>query len=197
MNNQLIIIEVGNTNIMKIYEENNLIKEINHVEIGKNGVSNHTYEGSVTTPLGKFNLGIAFGTYDLNINYPYIKISSNHYWVDDPNSKYYNNLVSLNEYINTFKYPYIVNTNQKEFSSAEHLIDYPKQYEYAIYIEYNVDGEKYDDGVGKGSAIFLHCLGDKGYTGGCVAIPKEEMLFILNFLDRNKHPQIIIKRKYN
>lgn len=197
MNNQLISIEVGNTNIMKIYEENNLIKEINHVEIGKNGVSNHTYEGSVTTPLGKFNLGIAFGTYDLNINYPYIKISSNHYWVDDPNSKYYNNLVSLNEYINTFKYPYIVNTNQKEFSSAEHLIDYPKQYECAVYIEYNVDGEKYDDGVGKGSAIFLHCLGDKGYTGGCVAIPKEEMLFILNFLDRNKNPQIIIKRKYN
>ena len=197
MNNQLIIIEVGNTNIMKIYEGSNLIKEINHVEIGKNGVSNHTYEGSVTTPLGKFNLGIAFGTHDLNINYPYIKISSSHYWVDDPNSKYYNNLVSLNEYINTFKYPYIVNTNQKEFSSAEHLIDYPKQYEYAIYIEYNVDGEKYDDGVGKGSAIFLHCLGDKGYTGGCVAIPKEEMLFILIFLDRNRHPQIIIKRKYN
>ena len=193
MNNQLIIIEVGNTNIMKIYEGSNLIKEINHVEIGKNGVSNHTYEGSVITPLGKFNLGIAFGTHDLNINYPYIKISSNHYWVDDPNSKYYNNLVNLNEYINTFDYPYIVNTNQKEFLSAEHLIDYPKQYEYAVYIEYNVDGEKYEDGIGKGSAIFLHCLGDKGYTGGCVAIPKEDMLFILNFLDRNKHPQVLIK----
>ena len=101
--------------------------------------------------------------------------------------------MSLNEYINTFDYPYIVNTNQKEFSSAEHLIDYPKQYEYAIYIEYNVDGEKYEDGIGKGSAIFLHCLGDKGYTGGCVAISKEDMLFILNFLDRNKHPQVLIK----
>lgn len=195
MNNQLIVVEIGNTNTMKIYEGSNLIKKINHVEIGKNGVSNHTYEGSVTTPLGQFNLGIAFGTHDLNISYPYIKTSVNHYWVDDSNSKYYNNLVSLNEPINTFDYPYIINSNQKEFSSAEHLIDYPKQYEYAVYIEYNVDGEKYEDGVGKGSAIFLHCLGDKGYTGGCVAIPKEDMLFILNFLDRNKHPQIIIKRK--
>lgn len=195
MNNQLIVVEIGNTNTMKIYEGSNLIKKINHVEIGKNGVSNHTYEGSVTTPLGQFNLGIAFGTHDLNISYPYIKTSVNHYWVDDSNSKYYNNLVSLNEPINTFDYPYIINSNQKEFSSAEHLIDYPKQYEYAVYIEYNVDGEKYEDGVGKGSAIFLHCLGDKGYTGGCVAISKEDMLFILNFLDRNKHPQIIIKRK--
>lgn len=195
MNNQLIVVEIGNTNTMKIYEGSNLIKKINHVEIGKNGVSNHTYEGSVTTPLGQFNLGIAFGTHDLNISYPYIKTSVNHYWVDDSNSKYYNNLVSLNEPINTFDYPYIINSNQKEFSSAEHLIDYPKQYEYAVYIEYNVDGKKYEDGVGKGSAIFLHCLGDKGYTGGCVAISKEDMLFILNFLDRNKHPQIIIKRK--
>ena len=193
--NQLIIVEIGKINIMKIYEDDKLIKEINHVEIGKNGVSEKTYEGSITTPLGKFNLGIAFGTHDLNINYPYIKIKDNLYWVDDENSKYYNKLVSLNEEIDNFNYPYIIKLNKKEFSSAEHLIDYPKQYEYAVYIEYNVNGEKYEDGKGKSSAIFLHCLGDKGYTGGCVAIPKEEMLFILNFLNKNKNPKIIIKRK--
>ena len=193
MNNQLIVVEIGHKNIMKIYENNQLIKEINHVEIGKNGVSTHTYEGSVTTPLGEFNLGIAFGTHDLKINYPYIKTNENLYWVDDENSKYYNKLISLNKEINTFNYPYIINTNKKEFLSAEHLIDYPKQYEYAVYIEYNVNGEKYEDGKGKSSAIFLHCLGDKGYTGGGVAVPKEEMLFILKFLDKNKHPKIIIK----
>ena len=193
--NQLIIVEIGKINIMKIYEDDKLIKEINHVEIGKNGVSEKTYEGSITTPLGKFNLGIAFGTHDLNINYPYIKIKDNLYWVDDENSKYYNKLISLNEEIDNFNYSYIIKLNKKEFSSAEHLIDYPKQYEYAVYIEYNVNGEKYEDGKGKSSAIFLHCLGDKGYTGGCVAIPKEEMLFILNFLNKNKNPKIIIKRK--
>ena len=193
--NQLIIVEIGKINIMKIYEDDKLIKEINHVEIGKNGVSEKTYEGSITTPLGKFNLGIAFGTHDLNINYPYIKIKDNLYWVDDENSKYYNKLVSLNKEIDNFNYSYIIKLNKKEFSSAEHLIDYPKQYEYAVYIEYNVNGEKYEDGKGKSSAIFLHCLGDKGYTGGCVAIPKEEMLFILNFLNKNKNPKIIIKRK--
>ena len=193
--NQLIIVEIGKKNTMKIFEDDKLIKKIDHVEIGKNGISDYTYEGSMTTPLGLFNLGIAFGIHDLNIDYPYIKINKNMYWVDDTNSKYYNNLISLNENINTFNYPYIINTDKKQFLSAEHLIDYPKQYEYAIYIDYNVNGEKYENGIGKGSAIFLHCLGDKGYTGGCVAIPKEEMLFILKFLNRNKNPKILIKRK--
>lgn len=195
MLNQTIIVELGNKNIMQIYENGKLIKQINHVEIGKNGASENIHETSVKTPLGTFNLGIAFGTHNLNINYPYIKTNENLYWVDDINSKYYNKLVSLNETINTFNYPYIINTNKKEFNSAEHLIDYPKQYEYAVYIEYNINGEKYENGMGKGSAIFLHCLGDKGYTGGCVAIPKEDMLFVLKFLDRNKNPKIVIKRK--
>lgn len=193
--NQLIVVEIGNRNTMKLYKDDKLIKNINHVEIGKNGVNKHTYEGSMTTPLGQFNLGIAFGIHNLNINYPYIKINKNLYWVDDENSKYYNKLVSLNEKINNLNYPYIINLNKKDFSSAEHLIDYPKQYEYAIYIEYNVNGEKYEDGRGKSSAIFIHCLGNKGYTGGCIAIPREEMIFILNFLDRNKNPKIIIKQK--
>ena len=195
MNNQLIIVEIGQNNIMKIYENDKLIKEINHVEIGKKGVTAKQYEGSWQTPLGTYNLGIAFGTHDINIKYPYIKISPNLYWIDDEKSLYYNKLISLNEKINTFNFPYIINTNQKEFQSAEHLIDYPKQYEYAVNIEQNSQGEIYENGQGKGSAIFLHCLGDKGYTAGCVAIPKEDMLFILNFLDINKHPKITIKNK--
>lgn len=193
--NQLIIVEIGEKNTMKIFEDDKLIKKIDHVEIGKNGASKTINETSWKTPLGFFNLGIAFGSHDLNIDYPYIKINKNMYWVDDVNSKYYNKLINLNEPINTFNYPYIINTSEKEFNSAEHLADYPKQYEYAVNIEYNVNGEKYENGVGKSSAIFLHCLGDKGYTAGCVAIPKEEMLFILNFLDKNKKPKILIKRK--
>ena len=195
MEKQLIIVKLGSTNTMKIYENDKLIKEIKHVEIGREGASENTYEGSWQTPIGLFDLGIAFGIHDLNIKYPYLKINDNLYWVDDINSKYYNKLISLNEPINTFNYPYIINTGEKEFNSAEHLADYPKQYEYAVNIEYNVNGEKYENGVGKSSAIFLHCLGDKGYTAGCVAIPKEEMLFILNFLDKNKKPKILIKRK--
>ena len=77
MNKQLIVVEIEKHGTMKIYENEKLIKKIDRVEIGKNGVSDKTYEGSVTTPLGKFNLGIAFGTHDLSVNYPYIKTTEN------------------------------------------------------------------------------------------------------------------------
>ena len=193
--NQLIVVEIGKQNFMKIYDGSKLVKKIDYVEIGENGVSEYPYEGSMKTPLGTFKLGIAFGMHDLNISYPYVKINDNLYWVDDENSKYYNKLVSLSQKIDNFNYPYVVSLNNNDFVSAEHLIDYPKQYEYAIYIEYNIDGEKYLNGKGKGSAIFMHCLGDKGYTGGCIAISKEDMIFILNFLDQNKGPRIIIKKE--
>ena len=37
---------------------------------------------------------------------------------------------------------------------------------------------------GAGSAIFLHCLGpNKPYTGGCVAIPQEQMIRVLQLID--------------
>ena len=37
---------------------------------------------------------------------------------------------------------------------------------------------------GAGSAIFLHCLGDrKPRTGGCVAIPEEQMYFVMRHVD--------------
>ena len=53
-----------------------------------------------------------------------------------------------------------------------------------------------ENGIGnnKGSAMFLHCFGLKGYTGGCVAVSRENMEFIMNFLDRDKQPKILIKR---
>ncbi|MBQ1586162.1 MAG: L,D-transpeptidase family protein, partial [Ruminococcus sp.] len=36
----------------------------------------------------------------------------------------------------------------------------------------------------KGSAIFLHCLGDrKPRTGGCVAVPEEQMYYIMQHVD--------------
>lgn len=38
--------------------------------------------------------------------------------------------------------------------------------------------------AGKGSAIFLHCLGDrKPRTGGCVAIPEEQMYYVMQHVN--------------
>ena len=60
-------------------------------------------------------------------------------------------------------------------ADSEHLIDYLFPYQYAMNISYNEDGTP-----GRGSAIFLHCLGDqRPYTGGCVAIPRNHMITVL------------------
>ena len=52
--------------------------------------------------------------------------------------------------------------------NSEHIVDYEYQYQYCLNISFNEEGA-----AGRGSAIFLHCLGPlKPYTGGCVAIPE-------------------------
>lgn len=73
------------------------------------------------------------------------------------------------------------------WNSAEHLMDYPQAYKYAIVINYNMSPVI----SGKGSAIFLHCM-TGSYTAGCIAIPEDDMLYILKHLDSSKKPIIVI-----
>ena len=182
---------------MKIYDDGKLVKEIDEVLIGRNGVvePEDAIEFDEKTPLGLYDLGVAFGMHDLDIKYPYFKVQDNDYWVDDYKSSHYNYMVRIGEDISNFGYHYIIREDEKDFDSAEHLKDYEMQYEYAVFIEYNSSGQ-INNGIGnnKGSAIFLHCFGLKGYTGGCVAVSRENMEFIMNFLDRDKHPKILIKK---
>lgn len=192
---QLLIVNTDNKTL-EVYVDDKLIKVINDVWIGQNGVSEpeEMIEGNQKTPLGLYNLGVAFGTHNLDINYPYFKIKNNDYWVDDINSKHYNYMVRLKEDIDNFGYDYIIREDEKDFSSAEHLLDYEMQYEYSVFIEYNIENQIVNGkGNGKSSAIFLHCHGTKGYTGGCVALKKEDMEYIINLLDRRKEPKILIK----
>ena len=94
---------------------------------GKNGIASNKKEGDGKTPEGVFELGIAFGTHspkEIKSNIKYIQINKNLYWVDDVNSKYYNRLVDITKV-------------DKDWNSAEHLMEYPEQYEYAIEIKAN------------------------------------------------------------
>ena len=141
--------------------------------VGKNGVSDNSTEGDLCTPKGAFSLGFAFGTQPVNgIDYEYRLINNNCYWVDDPYSSLYNQWVE---------------TSNITWNSAEHLIDYPQAYKYAVVIYYNMSPVV----SGKGSAIFLHCM-TGSYTAGCVAIPEKDMLYILEHLDPSKKPIIVI-----
>ena len=143
--------------------------------VGRNGVSAESCEGDFRTPQGIFPLGFAFGTeqmHDLHLEYRVADADC--YWVDDPESAYYNQWVE---------------SDTVQWNSAEHLIDYPRAYHYAVVIEYNMSPVV----PYAGSAIFLHCQ-TGNHTAGCVAIPEEEMLRVLKWLDSDKHPMIMIAK---
>lgn len=140
--------------------------------IGINGLGK-TKEGDGKTPIGLFELGIAFGrerAVKTKLNYS--TIEPDMYWVDDPSSFSYNQLVSCCKV-------------GKDWSSAEHLSDYPVAYQYAIEIRYNKEKVP-----GKGSGIFLHCTEGKP-TKGCISIEKEKMKYLLEHLEKSTLIQIL------
>lgn len=113
--------------------------------IGKNGMTKDKEEGDGKTPVGEFNLGLILGTHknEKNINgLEYIQITEDMYWVDDIKSKYYNKLVSIRNV-------------EKDWNSAEHLIEYPVQYEYLLEIKTN---PKNISGKGSRDIFALHKL---------------------------------------
>lgn len=167
-------------NVIYIKEDNNnyylIYKDLKtRCFIGKNGFTNNKKEGDSKTPVGLFKLGKSFGTHkNIDTKLEYIHITDKHYWIDDCNSKYYNQLINIDEIDN-------------DWNSAEKLSDYPIEYEYAIEIkanELNVSG--------KGSAIFIHCI-NQNETHGCIAIPKEKMIELLKEINENTLIEIIDK----
>lgn len=127
-----------------------------------------TKEGDKKTPLGTFNLTTPFGILDdpgAKMG-GYIKVKKTHYWCATSSSKYYNQLVDTSK------------VNYSASKSDEHLIDYQGVYDYCLFVDYNASGTS-----GRGSAIFLHCMGSKTSTGGCIAVPKRVMIKLLETLD--------------
>ena len=126
--------------------------------VGKNGLGK-TRAGDKKTPTGTFNLTTPFGILDdPGAAMPYTKVTKYHYWCGSSRSGYYNQLVDSRV------------TGRKGTSSDEILIHYAGFYNYCLFIDYNAEGMP-----GKGSCIFLHCIGTRAYTAGCVAIPEDAM----------------------
>ncbi len=141
--------------------------------LGRLGVGTHR-EGVPNTPSGDYSFGVAFGTKaDPGTDFAYTQVDASHYWVDDSSSAYYNQFVSTNEVT-------------ADWNSAEHLIDYPAAYAYALSLNYNTKGT-----AGKGSAIFLHCS-TGGPTAGCISVPQKDMVYFLKNLKTDA--RIIIQK---
>ena len=141
--------------------------------IGKNGVTKNHSEGSMSTPLGTFKFGLAFGfrNFPVHKTLKYQIINKDLYWVSDTKSKYYNQLVNIKK----------VPSGSFDPKKSEHLIKYKTEYEYAIDIAFNPKNNPK-----LGSAIFLHVMSkNKGYTAGCVAVEREVMKKLLTVIDKD------------
>ena len=144
--------------------------------VGKNGLcadADHA-EGCGQTPLGIYKFNAAFGIADdPGCAIPYVKVDEDIYWSgDDSEGMHYNEMVNINDY------------PELNMENSEHIIDYEYEYQYCLNISFNEDGTP-----GRGSAIFLHCLGlIKPYTGGCVAVPE----YIMKSIMQNVDPDCVV-----
>ena len=142
-----------------------------HGHVGWNGVSTDKQEGDGCTPSGLYGIGSAFYIANLpSTDLDVFQITEDTYWVDDPNSAFYNQRVE--------------GTQDMDWSSAEHMISYDA-YRYGFVVEYNLQAQK-----GKGSAIFFH-VGDNS-TVGCVATDEYMVRGYLKELDKERNPHILI-----
>ena len=130
--------------------------------IGREGIGK-TKEGDGMTPRGVFRFNKAFGIADdPGCAIPYVKVDDDIYWSGDFD-------VCYNQMVNVKDHPDL------RIGDSEHIVDYSYEYRYCLNISYNEEGAP-----GVGSAIFLHCFGDrKPRTGGCVAIPEEQMYYVM------------------
>lgn len=155
----------GSNAVFSLYEKKDgLWKEVftTNAFIGKNGLGK-TREGDSKSPIGIFHFTKAFGIApDPGCTMPYTQVDDTHYWVGDSSSILYNQFT-------TTKNGAVFDKNE-----SEHIIEYTKPYQYCLNISYNEDGKP-----GLGSAIFLHCYSKNSYTGGCVAIPEDDMRQLL------------------
>ncbi len=135
--------------------------------IGANGLGK-TKEGDKKTPEGVFCLSTPFGILeDPGARMAgYVQVTDRHYWSGASGTLDYNRLIDLS-----------VRADYEPTSNDEHLIDYPNEYAYALFIEYNKEGVE-----NAGSAIFLHCKGKKTYTSGCIAVDRDDMIRLMQKL---------------
>lgn len=171
---QLIIVEAhseeGITATVTMHEKQKGIwSETLRVDgyLGYGGIGKER-EGDGKTPTGLYGLSVAFGKKeDPGSLIPYTQIDEKYWWVGDYDSKYFNQLCHEDMEGRDWKL---------DPSESEHLWDY-KGYNYCLFVEYNTEGV-----YKKGSCIFLHCIGQKLETLGCIAVAEEDMVFILQHL---------------
>ena len=129
-------------------------------------------DGVHRTPVGTFTFDQAFGRQpNPGTKMPYFQATDQDWWDEDAGSPTYNTLVR---------------GSGSPSSIAENLYDSGPVYDYAVNIAVNPQRIP-----GRVAGIFLHVT-DGNPTWGCVAIGRDEMRSVLNWLDPSASPQITI-----
>jgi L,D-peptidoglycan transpeptidase YkuD (ErfK/YbiS/YcfS/YnhG family) len=134
-------------------------------------------EGDDKAPAGIFRLGSAFGYAPEApaTRLPYIPLSREMVAIDDPQSRYYNQLIDRSK------------VHPIDWHSAEKMILSDDRYKWGIVIQHNVPARP-----GAGSCIFLHVWKDpETSTTGCTAMPEGALLNLMQRLDPALHPLLI------
>ncbi|TQK52314.1 L,D-peptidoglycan transpeptidase YkuD (ErfK/YbiS/YcfS/YnhG family) [Streptomyces sp. SLBN-118] len=149
--------------------------------VGSNGIVDGSTrrQGTYTTPAGTYTITEGFGVESGGTSMPYTRVNSSHWWVEDPQSKFYNQMHTAAG----ADFP-LTETGDR---GSEHLINYPTQYAKALVINFN----RWPATPGRGAGIFLHVNG-KGATAGCVSVPRSTMDRIMAWIQPGAHPRIAI-----
>lgn len=132
-------------------------------------------EGDGNSPAGIFYLTGLFGYQDIQSKMNSIKVNERTFCVDDSKSAYYNQIVSTD-------------TLKKDWNSAETMLMKSDAYKFGIFVDYNVNPAKAEDG----SCIFMHIWsGSNNPTAGCTAMKETDIQKLINFLDKSKNPILV------
>lgn len=135
-------------------------------------------EGDLKSPAGSFKLGSSMGYAKLGpgpMKWAYEDIEEDSTCIEDPDSKFYNQIVHAN-------------TVTPDWKSKDLLKRKDNLYERLIVVEANSNPVE----KGSGSCIFLHVWrGPASGTAGCTAMEIKDIENILQWLDPQKKPILV------
>lgn len=138
-------------------------------------------EGDGKSPAGIFSLKNVYGYAGKPPSYlamPYTLLTSTLFGVDDPDSRFYNQIVDVS---------HKSVSEAKDWKSAETMRRKDDLYRWLVVVDHNSARRP-----GEGSQIFLHVWRspDKG-TAGCTAVSLQDMETLLEWLKPEKNPVLV------
>ena len=136
-------------------------------------------EGDQKAPAGVFRFGDVFGTARPEqvrfLRLRYLQVTPTTEAIDDPNSKYYNQVIDRRAVTNP------------DWASFESMVQVGGRYRLGVIIRHNPAADP-----GFGSCIFFH-VWDPKYPGttGCTATGYDHLVRLLRWLDPKKNPLIV------